>query len=69
MPAAKAVFDDYEIHGVRAFGEGTDRHFEQVPDAEAEIWTLFGHIPNQGLEAIGDFQTRELAEEWLMHNQ
>ena len=65
MRNVKPLFNDYEIHGVRAFGEGTDRHFEQVPEAEAELWTLFGHIPGQGLEAIGDFATRELAEEVL----
>lgn len=54
-------FDDYEIHGCKDFG----RFVEQVPDAEAEYWLLFGHIPNQGLESIGDFETRRHAEEIL----
>jgi hypothetical protein len=59
-------FDDYEIHGVREyhgapFGQGT--YCEQVPDDEAQFWSLYGHIPGQGLECIGDFKTRVHAEE------
>jgi len=61
--ATIAPFDDYEIHGVREFGDGIARFCEQVPDAEAEFWSLFGHIPGQGLEGIGDFKTRQHAEE------
>ena len=42
----------------------TGRTFgEQVPDNEAQFWSLFGHIPGQGLDCIGDFRTREHAEE------
>ena len=36
---------------------------EQVGDDEAEFWTLFGHIPGQGLDCIGDSAMREHAEE------
>ncbi|MBX6316166.1 MAG: hypothetical protein IRY99_25135 [Isosphaeraceae bacterium] len=36
---------------------------ETVPDDEAEFWSLFGHIPGQGIDCIGDFKTREHAEE------
>jgi hypothetical protein len=59
-------FDAYEIHGVREyhgapFGQG--KYSEQVPDDEAQFWSLFGHIPGQGLDCIGDFKTREHAEE------
>jgi hypothetical protein len=56
-------FDDYEIHGMRRFGKGRSKHSEQVPDDEAQFWSLFGHIPGQGLDCIGDFATREHAEE------
>ena len=56
-------FDAYEIHGVREFGRGKSRHCEQVPDGEAQFWSLYGHIPGQGLECIGDFKTRRHAEE------
>jgi hypothetical protein len=56
-------FDGYEVHGVRQFGRGKNRHCEQVPDEEAQFFSLFGHIPGQGLECIGDFESRALAEE------
>ncbi len=65
-------FDDYEIHGIRRFivpvggeeGELSPRQYEEhVPDAEAEFWSLFGHIPGRGLECIGDFETRAHAEQ------
>jgi hypothetical protein len=61
--ALPAMFDDYEIHGVREFGKGKDRYCEQVPEDEAQFWSLYGHIPGQGAECIGDFTTREHAEE------
>jgi hypothetical protein len=56
-------FDGYEIHGVREYGRGRLRHCEQVPDSEAKFWSLYGHIPGQGVDCIGDFKTREHAEE------
>jgi hypothetical protein len=56
-------FDLYEIHGVREFGRGKSRHCEQVPDEKAQFWSLYGHIPGQGVECIGDFKSREFAEE------
>ncbi len=56
-------FDNYEVHGVAEFGRGRKRYCEQVPDEEAQFWSLYGHIPGQGLECIGDFKTRRHAEE------
>jgi hypothetical protein len=56
-------FDAYEIHGVREFGRGKSRHCEQASDNEAQFWSLYGHIPGQGLECIGDFKSRQFAEE------
>jgi len=56
-------FDAYEIHGGREFGRGKSRYCEPVPDREARFWSLYGHIPGQGLECIGDFKTREFAEQ------
>ena len=58
-----ARFDGYEIHGVKEFGEPGDRFCEQVGDDEAEFWSLYGHIPGQGVDCIGDFTTREHADE------
>lgn len=66
-------FDDYEIHGMKRLRDcpGSEEepvgrvidNCEQVSDNEAEFWSLFGHIPGQGLDCIGDFATREHAEE------
>jgi hypothetical protein len=56
-------FDAYEIHGVREFDEGRGTFCEQVPDDDAEFWSLYGHIPGEGVMSIGDFTTRQLAEE------
>jgi hypothetical protein len=57
-------FDAYEVHGVREFDDGNGKYCEQVPDEEAQFWSLYGHIPRQGLDCIGDFKTRERAEEF-----
>ena len=46
-----------------ASSDSMPTHDEQVEDAEADFWSLFGHIPGQGLDCIGDFATREHAEE------
>jgi hypothetical protein len=62
-PDLPTRFDDYEIHGVKAYGKGRRRYCEQVDDPEADYWSIFGHIPGQGLDCIGDFATREHAEE------
>lgn len=44
-------------------GQNIGSYYEQVDDSEAEFWSLFGHITGQGLDCIGDFTSRELAEE------
>ncbi len=73
-PGLPTPFDDYEIHGVKRFdavpgqeqepqGKVIAGHYEQVDDADADFWSLFGHIPGQGLDCIGDFPTRRHAEE------
>jgi len=65
-PDLPARFDDYEIHGVREwFGSpfGQEKYCEQVHDDDAQFWRLYGHIPGPGLDCIGDFKTREHAEE------
>jgi hypothetical protein len=66
-------FDDYEIHGMTRLTDipGQEEepagrlidNCEQVSDNDAEFWSLFGHIPGQGIDCIGDFATREHAEE------
>jgi hypothetical protein len=61
-----AGFDAYEIHGVKEYDAGPNgdaKHCEQVDDDDAQFWSLYGHIPGHGAECIGDFKTREHAEE------
>lgn len=61
-------FDNYEISPcVRLNDEGqpdpNGNTFEACEPHEAHCWTLYGHIPGEGVEAIGDFASREDAEE------
>ena len=59
-------FDDYEIQPCRRYREADepDRAFvEPCEPFEADFWTVYGHIPGEGVQAIGDFDTREHAEE------
>ncbi|HEX4054698.1 MAG TPA: hypothetical protein VHX86_10575 [Tepidisphaeraceae bacterium] len=56
-------FDDYEVHGVKEYDEAGRPYCEQVADEEADFWSLYGHIPGEGLDCIGDFKTREHAEQ------
>jgi len=59
-------FDDYEIQPCRRYREADepDRAFvEPCEPFEADFWTVYGHIPGQGVQAIGDFDTREHAKE------
>ena len=59
-----ARFDAHEIHSVREFDGGGGKYCEQqVPEEEAEFWSLYGHVPGEGVICIGDFQTRQFAEE------
>ena len=64
----KTVYDNYEISGcLRIDGAGRPnrggKFIEPSDDREAHFWTLYGHIHGQGVEAIGDFDSREAAEE------
>ena len=59
-------FDGYEIQPCRRYREPDepDRAFvEPCESFEADFWTVYGHIPGEGVQAIGDFDTREHAEE------
>lgn len=58
-------FDAYEIHPVAETVAPDGKHLCEVTDdpAEASFWSLYGHIPGQGLECIGDFASHEAAAE------
>ena len=60
------VYDNYEISPcTRTEEPDKPGHFffEVCEPREADVWTLYGHIDGEGVEAIGDFATREHAEE------
>jgi hypothetical protein len=59
-------FDNYEISPCRRYEEPDSPgkfYFEVCDPAEADVWTLYGHIPGQGVQAIGDFSKHGYAEE------
>jgi hypothetical protein len=60
------VFDNYEISPCKRYEEPDSPgkfYFEVCAAAEADVWTLYGHINGEGVQAIGDFSTREHAKE------
>ena len=60
------VYDNYEISPCKRYEEPDSPgkcYFEVSEPHEADVWTLYGHIDGEGVEAIGDFATREHAEE------
>jgi hypothetical protein len=59
-------FANYEISPCRRYEEPDAPgkfYFEVCEPHEADVWTLYGHINGEGVQAIGDFSTREAAEE------
>jgi hypothetical protein len=62
------LYDNYEISACRRFDRKgrpnrNGRYYEVCEADDADVWTLYGHITGLGAEAIGDFTTREHAEE------
>jgi hypothetical protein len=60
------VFDNYEISPCKRYEEpGTPGkfYFEVCEPKEADVWTLYGHVNAEGVQAIGDFTSRNHAEE------
>lgn len=60
------VYDNYEISPCRRYEEPDAPgrfYFEVCEPYEADVWTLYGHITGEGAQAIGDFATRDHAEE------
>ena len=59
-------FDNYEIQPCRRYidsNEPDTAFVEPCAPFEADFWTVYGHIPGEGVQAIGDFDMREHAEE------
>jgi hypothetical protein len=59
----KHIFDNYEIRPCWRLGEGGISYVEVCEEEQAQFWTLYGHITGEGVQAIGDFISREAAEE------
>ena len=60
------VYDNYEISPCKRYEEPDSPgkfFFEVCEPDEADVWTLYGHISGEGVQAIADFGTREYAEE------
>jgi hypothetical protein len=59
-------FDNYEISPCRRYEEPTNpgKFYSEVCEPkEADVWTLYGHVNGEGVQAIGDFTSRDHAEE------
>ncbi|WP_206352401.1 hypothetical protein [Tautonia rosea] len=61
-------FDNYEISGCQRLDDaGTPDPNGSITvtcdDDEAEFWTLYGHVQGVRVEALGDYSSREAAEE------
>lgn len=68
--ATLKVFDDYEISPCRRSEEPDSPgrfYFEVCEPAEADVWTLYGHIHGEGVKAIADFASANDAEEIYFH--
>ena len=60
------VYDNYEISPCSRYEEPDSPgkfYFEVCEPQEADVWTLYGHIEGEGVQAIGDFGTRAAAEQ------
>ena len=65
-PILPPRFDDYEIQTCRRYIEADEPNLSFVEPCEpfeADFWTVYGHIPGEGVQAIGDFHSRKHAEE------
>ena len=60
------VYDNYEISPCKRYEEPDSPgmfYFEVCEPDGADIWTLYGHVNGEGVQAIGDFAERAAAEE------
>lgn len=68
----KTLYDGFEVQLVGEFNNGGDNFCESIEfadDREAMIeeaiqtfWTVYGHLPEGGVEAIADFHSEKDAD-------
>lgn len=54
-------FDNVEVHPCREVAPGM---YDQCEPHEADIWGVFIHMPEMGLECIADCKTETLASQF-----
>jgi len=65
------AFDGLEIHPCQIVGRDPDGtlYWEQCNDEEAEVWSVYGHLLEGGIDCLEDYQTyaeaKTFAEELL----
>ena len=60
------IFSNYEIHPCKCHEEPDSPgkfYFEECEPHLADVWTLYGVLDGEGVQAIGDFDSRGHAEE------
>ena len=57
-------YDALEVHTVETFSDDYAELIcdgEDLPEGGLVCWSLYGHIPNEGIECIGNFDSFEAA--------
>jgi hypothetical protein len=57
-------YDALEVHTLAIFFDDCAEQLfdgDDLPEEGPVCWSLFGHIPNEGLERIGDFNSFKAA--------
>lgn len=52
-------YDALEIHPMKINDYGNYEHLDEATEDQAEFWSIFGHIPEEGLDDITDIPNKE----------
>jgi hypothetical protein len=61
LDSSSEGYDGYEIRLVAEYQSWCEAVDALDPTATTHFWTLYGHLPEGGVEAISDVQTRKMA--------
>lgn len=56
-------YTGFQVQGVKVKQDDEGEYIESCSDDEADHWSLYGILEEGGVECIGDFKSREIAEE------